>query len=70
MRSMVEGFLGIRKNPSTALRAVPLPEKSRGGIREIYPFFFPLAGSGRITLASAIAATLRPSSSPASLEKR
>jgi hypothetical protein len=23
---------GLRKNPSTALRAVPLPAKSRGGI--------------------------------------
>ncbi len=25
MRSMVEGFSGVRKNRSTALRAVPLP---------------------------------------------
>jgi hypothetical protein len=33
MRSMVEGFfLSLtRKNPSTALRAVPLPRKSGGG---------------------------------------
>jgi hypothetical protein len=31
MRSMVEGFLGRLKNPSTALRAVPLPGKGRGG---------------------------------------
>jgi len=31
MRSMVEGFFQLPKNPSTALRAVPLPEKSRGG---------------------------------------
>jgi hypothetical protein len=29
---MVEGFSPRPKNPSTALRAVPLPEKSRGGI--------------------------------------
>jgi uncharacterized protein len=29
---MVEGFLRPLKNPSTALRAVPLPAKSRGGI--------------------------------------
>jgi hypothetical protein len=29
MRSMVEGL--TLKNPSTALRAVPLPAKSRGG---------------------------------------
>ncbi|MEA3008428.1 MAG: hypothetical protein QOJ91_120 [Sphingomonadales bacterium] len=29
MRSMVEGFFQRRKNPSTALRAVPLPAKSR-----------------------------------------
>ena len=34
MRSMVEGFSGRRKNPSTALRAVPLPGKCRGGIWE------------------------------------
>ena len=32
MRSMVEGFSGGSKNPSTALRAVPLPGKCRGGI--------------------------------------
>jgi hypothetical protein len=32
MRSMVEGPLPAPKNPSTALRAVPLPAKSRGGI--------------------------------------
>ncbi|HEX9965177.1 MAG TPA: HD domain-containing protein [Allosphingosinicella sp.] len=32
MRSMVEGFLLALKNPSTALRAVPRPPKSRGGI--------------------------------------
>jgi hypothetical protein len=31
MRSMVEGFFGLLKNPSTALRAVPLPRKSGGG---------------------------------------
>ena len=30
MRSMVEGHCGSR-GPSTALRAVPLPCKSRGG---------------------------------------
>jgi hypothetical protein len=35
MRSMVEGPLQSPKNPSTALRAVPLPEKSRGGIRQM-----------------------------------
>ena len=33
MRSMVEGFSRPPKNPSTALRAVPLPAKSRGGIQ-------------------------------------
>jgi hypothetical protein len=32
MRSMVEGFLLTPKNPSTALRAVPLPQKSGGGL--------------------------------------
>jgi hypothetical protein len=32
MRSMVEGFLQSPKNPSTELRAVPLPAKTRGGI--------------------------------------
>jgi hypothetical protein len=32
MRSMVEGAFLTLKNPSTALRAVPLPEKSRGGM--------------------------------------
>ena len=32
MRSMVEGAYPVWKNPSTALRAVPLPAKSRGGI--------------------------------------
>jgi hypothetical protein len=32
MRSMVEGPLGP-KNPTTALRAVPLPRKSGGGFR-------------------------------------
>jgi hypothetical protein len=32
MRSMVEGFFQTSKNPSTALRAVPLPAQSRGGI--------------------------------------
>ncbi|MEA3010660.1 MAG: hypothetical protein QOJ91_2352 [Sphingomonadales bacterium] len=31
MRSMVEGFFGVGKNPSTALRAVPLPRKAGGG---------------------------------------
>jgi hypothetical protein len=31
MRSMVEGFYPTPKNPSTALCAVPLPAKSRGG---------------------------------------
>ena len=33
MRSMVEGVLLTPKNPSTALRAVPLPRKAGGGIR-------------------------------------
>jgi hypothetical protein len=33
MRSMVEGPLPILKNPSTPLRAVPLPRKSGGGMR-------------------------------------
>ncbi len=32
MRSMVEGPFPSLENPSTALRAVPLPAKSRGGI--------------------------------------
>jgi hypothetical protein len=32
-RSLVEGPLLTAKNPSTALRAVPLPDKCRGGIR-------------------------------------
>jgi hypothetical protein len=32
MRSMVEGIFLTPQNPSTALRAVPLPGKSRGGI--------------------------------------
>jgi hypothetical protein len=32
MRSMVEGFFQRLKNPSTALRAVPLPRESGGGI--------------------------------------
>jgi hypothetical protein len=35
MRSMVEGIhlkLGWEGSPSTALRAVPLPSKSRGGL--------------------------------------
>jgi hypothetical protein len=31
MRSMVEGAFLTPKNPSTALRAVPLPGKCRGG---------------------------------------
>jgi hypothetical protein len=30
MRSMAEGFFGRLENPSTALRAVPLPRKIRG----------------------------------------
>jgi hypothetical protein len=30
MRSLVEGSFQPPKNPSTALRAVPLPAKSRG----------------------------------------
>jgi len=30
MRSMVEGSLQTLKNPSTALRAVPLPQKIWG----------------------------------------
>ncbi len=33
MRSMVEGPFQTPKNPSTALRAVPLPRKSGGGFR-------------------------------------
>jgi hypothetical protein len=33
MRSMVEGFFQSPKNPSTALRAVPLPRKSGGGFQ-------------------------------------
>ena len=32
MRSMVEGIFGLIENPSTSLRLVPLPAKSRGGI--------------------------------------
>jgi hypothetical protein len=32
MRSTVEGFLRLHQNPSTALRAVPLPRKPGGGI--------------------------------------
>jgi hypothetical protein len=32
MRSMVEGPLPSPQNPSTALRAIPLPRKSGGGI--------------------------------------
>ena len=32
MRSAVEGFFGRWQNPSTRLRLVPLPAKSRGGI--------------------------------------
>jgi hypothetical protein len=31
-RSLVEGFFPTPKSPSTALRAVPLPGKCRGGI--------------------------------------
>jgi hypothetical protein len=31
MRSMVEGVLPSPKNPSTSLRLVTLPAKSRGG---------------------------------------
>jgi hypothetical protein len=31
MRSMVEGFFQMPKNPSTMLRMVPLPRKSGGG---------------------------------------
>jgi hypothetical protein len=30
MRSMVEGFFGRLKNPSTTLRVVPLPRKNPG----------------------------------------
>src|SRR5687767_10423330 len=37
----------------------PLPRKA-GEELVAYPFLFPFAGSGRITLASAICATLRP----------
>jgi hypothetical protein len=48
MRSMVEGPFRPM-NPSTALRAVPLPEKSRGGFRECVDY--PSA-----TLHSAVAA--------------
>ena len=33
MRSMVEGFFRSQQNPSTALRAVPLPRKAGGGIK-------------------------------------
>ncbi len=33
MRSMVEGLFLPPENPSTALRAVPLPGKGRGGMR-------------------------------------
>ena len=33
MRSMVEGPFPTLENPSTALRAVPLPRKSGGGIQ-------------------------------------
>ena len=33
MRSMVERLFGTPKNPSTALRAVPLPRKSGGGFQ-------------------------------------
>jgi N-acyl-D-amino-acid deacylase len=36
-RSAVEGFSGIRKNPSTGFQPVPLPAKSRGGIRRLVP---------------------------------
>jgi hypothetical protein len=43
MRSMAEGsFTDSERAPSTALRAVPLPEKSRGGIKALpmlYAFF-------------------------------
>ena len=42
-RSMMEGPLLSPKNPSTALRAVPLPEKSRRGI---WTYF----GAGRLAL--------------------
>jgi len=35
MRSMVEGFLPTLKSPSTALCAVPLPGKCRGGIKNV-----------------------------------
>jgi hypothetical protein len=37
MRSMVEGRLPGPKNPSTELRALPLPEKSWGGFRAACP---------------------------------
>jgi hypothetical protein len=36
MRSMAEGFFQAPENPSTALRAVPLPAKSRGGIKKTH----------------------------------
>jgi hypothetical protein len=38
MRSMVEGPFSDTKNPSTALRAVPLPKKSWGGIQTVRIF--------------------------------
>jgi hypothetical protein len=37
MRSMVEGPLPTPKNPSTALRAVPLPREAGGGIQDQPP---------------------------------
>ncbi len=58
---------GVRPGLSTGLLR---SARNDGGAQARYPFFFPFAGSGRITLASAIAATLRPISSPASFEKR
>jgi len=37
MRSMVEGFFQTSKSPSTALRAVPLPCRCRGGFEQSTP---------------------------------
>ena len=57
MRSMVEGFFETPKNPSTALRAVPLPRETGGGIS---PQSTLTRGSARLlpSISSVIAQTI------------
>jgi hypothetical protein len=49
MRSMVEGF-GAAACPSTALRAVPLPEQSSGRISRCSPINHPLAPVAEVSV--------------------